>query len=417
LPDRANISVARDRTGRKQENVRMTVTRRGFALGTAIGLAAPGLSRPALAQAEPIRIGWLAALTGPSSAPAIGFDRGVHYAVDAINAAGGVKGRKIELVVRDTQGDPTKAVNAVQDMISRAKVHAVWGPTNSGEALATTPIMARAMMPNVHPCFVDTLIDPVKYPNAFRMAPSNSQIDNAVSDYCVKNLGLKTVAVVGDTTGYGTTTVASSTAAFLKRGAAVAYKGTIDPTQPDVTPDMLRMRAAGAQAIVVWSVSPGLCARLMNARATMGWDVPLVGHPTMGSGEVGKLIASPKNWEKVYILGFRNCSFGADGKLPAHVQSFVDSVQGKIELNDTILWWVLDGVDAINVIADAVRATGGTDPAKMVAHLDTLNAYKGLYATYSWSKAQHNGLTPNDLVMSEANSQRMGAYKLAPGYT
>jgi branched-chain amino acid transport system substrate-binding protein len=396
----------------------MEITRRGLGLaaaGTVLG--STSLARPALAQSEPIRIGWLAALTGPSSAPAIGFDRGVHYAVDAINAAGGIKGRKIELVVRDTQGDPTKAVNAVQDMISRARVHAVWGPTNSGESLATTPIMARAKMPNVHPCFVDTLIDPVKYPNAFRMAPSNTQIDDAVSDYCVKNLGLKSVAVVGDTTGYGTTTVASSTAAFIKRGANVAYKGTIDPTQPDVTPDMLRMRNAGAQAIVVWSVSPGLCARLMDARATMGWDVPLVGHPTMGSGEVGKLIAKPANWEKVYILGFKNCSFGADGKLPAHVQSFVDSVKGKIELNDTILWWVLDGVDAINMIANAVRESGGTDPAGMIGYWDTLTKYPGLYATYTFSKTMHDGLPASDLVMSEANSQRLGAYKLAPGYT
>jgi branched-chain amino acid transport system substrate-binding protein len=118
----------------------MALGRRHLVAGTIGTLAAPPLARPALADSEPLRIGWLAALTGPSSAPAIGFDRGVRYAVDAINAAGGVKGRKIELVVRDTQGDPTKAVNAVQDMISRTKVHAIYGPTNSGEALATTAI-------------------------------------------------------------------------------------------------------------------------------------------------------------------------------------------------------------------------------------------------------------------------------------
>ena len=147
---------------------------------TAALLGAAPFPRPALAQTSPILIGWLAALTGPSSAPAIGFDRGVRFAVDEINAAGGVKGRKIELVTRDTQGDPTKAVNAAQDMISRQKVHAIWGPTNSGEALATTPIMARAKMPNMHPCVVDSLIDPAKYPNAFRIAPSNSQWDDAV---------------------------------------------------------------------------------------------------------------------------------------------------------------------------------------------------------------------------------------------
>jgi branched-chain amino acid transport system substrate-binding protein len=396
----------------------MNISRRGLTLGGA-GLATAsglGLAAPALAQGEPIRVGWLAALTGPSSAPAIGFDRGVRHAVEAINAAGGMRGRRMELVVRDTQGDPTKAVNAAQEMISRARVHAIWGPTNSGESLATTPIMARARMPNVHPCFVDTLIDPARFPNAFRMAPSNSQIDDAVSAYGVNILKLKKFAVIGDTTGYGTTTVNSSSASFKRRDAEVVYSGTIDATQPDLTPDMLRMRGAGAESIAVWTVSPGLISRIMNVRANMGWDIPLIGHPAMGSGEVGHLIARPQNWEKTYILGFRNCSYGADGKLPDHVQAFVDSVKGKINFEDTTLWWVAAGVDAINVIAKAVQESGGTDPAAMIAYWNSVRGFPGLYANYTWSPENHNGLTEQDLVMSEANSLRQGAYKLAPGY-
>ena len=396
----------------------MTTTRRGLMVGGA-GFAAAsgfGLGRPAIAQGEPLRIGWLAALTGPSSAPAIGFDRGVRYAVDALNAAGGVGGRKLELVVRDTQGDPTKAVNAAQEMISRARVHAIWGPTNSGESLATTPIMARAKMPDIHPCFVDSLIDPAKYPNAFRMAPSNSQIDDAVSGYGVDIMKLKRFAVVGDTTGYGTTTVGSSAAAFAKRGAEVVYKATIDATQPDLTPDMLRMKNAGAEAIAVWTVSPGLISRLMNVRANLGWDVAFIGHPAMGSGEVGKLVAKPENWGKTYILGFKNCSYRPDGKLPAHVQDFVDRTRGKIELEDTTLWWVLSGVDAINLIAGAVKETGSSDPAAIIGHWNAVKDYPGLFASYTWSKDEHNGLPQGDLVMSEANTQKLGAYRLAPGY-
>ena len=75
------------------------VTRRRFTLGATAAAAAAGVStlsvpRLALAQSEPIKVGWLAALTGPSSAPAIGFNRGVLFAVETINAAGGVKGRK-----------------------------------------------------------------------------------------------------------------------------------------------------------------------------------------------------------------------------------------------------------------------------------------------------------------------------------
>ncbi len=66
-------------------------------------------------------------------------------------------------------------------------MHAVWGPTNSGESLAVTPIMARAKMPNIHPCVVDSLIDPEKFPNAFRISPSNTQWDDAVRGYASRS--------------------------------------------------------------------------------------------------------------------------------------------------------------------------------------------------------------------------------------
>src|SRR5664280_1657431 len=138
----------------------MRISRRDVLLGSAGALSSATLPfpKPAIAQSEPIKIGFLAAMTGPSSAPTIGFNRGVVFAADTINAAGGVKGRKIEVITRDTQGDPTKAVNATQELISQLKVDAIWGPTNSGESLATTSIMARSKMPNVHPCVVDSLI-------------------------------------------------------------------------------------------------------------------------------------------------------------------------------------------------------------------------------------------------------------------
>src|SRR5260370_33497721 len=174
----------------------MAISRRDVLLGSAgvLGTAAFCLPTPAIAQSEPIKIGFLAAMTGPSSAPTIGFNRGVIFAVDAINSAGGVKGRKLEVITRDTQGDPTKAVNATQELISQSKVHAICGPFTSGEALATTPIIARGKLPNLHPCVVETLIDTAKFPNAFRLAPSNSQWDDAGRNYCLHILKAKKFA-------------------------------------------------------------------------------------------------------------------------------------------------------------------------------------------------------------------------------
>ncbi|MGH7044087.1 MAG: ABC transporter substrate-binding protein [Acetobacteraceae bacterium] len=396
----------------------MRITRRHALAGSAAGAATlvSGLARPALAASEPIRFGWLAALTGANSAPAIGYNYGVHWAVDRINAAGGVKGRKIEVVTRDTQGDPTKAVNAAVEMASRAKVHVVFGPTNSGEALATTPILARYKIPNMQQGVLDQLIDPKKYPYAFRNAATNTQWDTANRNYCVNVLKAKSVAVLGDNTGYGTTAVAASVAAFRKAGLKVAYDAVIDANAQDLAPDLLRARNAGADVVTVWSDSTGLDARMMNARARIGWDVVLAGHPAMGSGGVAKLLDKPSNWDKVYIVGYRKCSFDAHGKLPAPAQAFVESVHGKIPLADTSLWWVVAAVDAVNLVADAVKTTGSSSAEAIAGYWNTLRGWPGLFGDYTFTPTQHNGYPTNEVVMSAANSERNGAFALAPGY-
>lgn len=395
----------------------MNVSRRSLALGSAaLGLSAPALPTPALAQSEPIRIGWLAAMTGPSSAPAIGFNRGVLYAAEAINAAGGVKGRRVEIITRDTQGDPTKAVNATQEMISQLRVHAIWGPTNSGESLAVSAIIARGRMPNIHPCVVDSLIDVRRYPTAFRIAPSNTQWDDAVRGYTMNILGKKKVAVIGDTTGYGVSAANASVAAFQRDGAEVVYKANIDATQPDMTPDMLRARTAGAEAIIIWSVSTGMIARLLNTRGTMGWDVPFVGHPALASGEIGTLVSRPQNWEKVYAIGYKSCSYDDAGKLPPRNEELVQRLQGKVNLQDTLLWWVACGIDAVDLVAKAVDATGSSTSEAITRHWNGLTDYPGYYGTYSFTATEHNGFPISELVMSAANTARNGTFALAPGY-
>src|SRR5690242_4488284 len=123
----------------------MSVRRRQVLTGSAAGAVtlASGLASPAIAANEPIRIGYLPALTGPSSSTGVAMNRGTLFAIEELNAAGGINGRKIELIVRDTQSDPTKAVNGAAELIHRQKVNIISGPGNSGESLAATPLIAR----------------------------------------------------------------------------------------------------------------------------------------------------------------------------------------------------------------------------------------------------------------------------------
>src|SRR5208283_2130909 len=103
-----------------------------------------------------------------------------------------------------------------------------FGPTNSGESLATTPILARSKVPSLQVVQLDQLIDPAKYPNAFRFAPNNSQWDDANRHYITDVLRAKKVAVIGDNTGYGTTATAVSIENFKKAGIEVVYDAVID---------------------------------------------------------------------------------------------------------------------------------------------------------------------------------------------
>src|SRR5262249_40549105 len=114
----------------------MRLTRRQALVSAGAAALAGGIAKPAIAAKEPIRVGYLPALTGPSSSTGIGINRGIQLAVQEINAAGGIDGRQLELITRDTQSDPTKAVNGAAELTRGQNVSAVFGPVNSGEALA-----------------------------------------------------------------------------------------------------------------------------------------------------------------------------------------------------------------------------------------------------------------------------------------
>src|SRR6266850_2532366 len=121
----------------------MSITRRQALKSASAAVLASTIAKPAIAQKSPILIGYLPALTGPSSSTGVGIHRGVQMAVDEINKAGGVDGRMLELISRDTQSDPTKAVNGAAELTRGHKVSVMFGPVNSGEALAVVPLLAQ----------------------------------------------------------------------------------------------------------------------------------------------------------------------------------------------------------------------------------------------------------------------------------
>lgn len=397
----------------------MKITRRkALAGGAAVAAtAATGVFKPAIADSSPIAIGYLPAFTGLGSSTGIGIGRGTEFGVKLINDAGGIKGRKIELVVRDTQSDPTKAVNAAAELTRRHKVSCIWGPLNSGETAAVMANIARDKVAHLHPCWVDSLVDVKKYPLAFRSAPSNEQIGGAANHYVVNVVKAKKIAVISDATGYGTASLDAYVPMLKKIGAEVVYSSSVDANNPDLKPELLRMQSAGAEAIMPWSVNAGFLARIINTRADLNWDIPIVGQTTLGSGQTKALLAKPENWNKVYPNNFRNLCYDASGKLPAQTVDFVARLtKANVPISDTLLWWIACGFDGANLIAEALREAGTSTP-DIVAYWNTkVKNWKGNYGTITFTPENHNGFADTDVIMAQANSLKDGAFSLAPGY-
>ncbi len=386
-------------------------------LALAAAVAALPLASVAQSAAGPIKIGWLVALTGPNSSPGIGFDRGIKFAVEEINQAGGIKGRKLEVVTRDTQGDPTKAVNAALELMNKEKVDFMVGPTNSGEGLATTPLIARNKTPSLVYGVVDTLIDPEKYPYTFRILPSNKQWTDAAHNYILKTLKVKKVALIGDATGYGTATSNLSEQELKRLGATISYKALIEANQSDVNADIQKARNSGAEVVLVWSDSAALNARLINARAEANWTAPIVGHPALGSGAIKPLLTKPENWNAVYNIGYKQTSFDKAGKLPEATTKFLAAVTNKkVRVDDTTLWWIAAGYDAVQLIRRGYESAGSSKPDDVKKALESLNEFSGAYGRYTYTATNHNGYDVNDIVMNRADSFKDGSYTLAPGY-
>src|SRR5438105_8350861 len=393
----------------------MSMTRRQALKSAGAAVLASGIAKPAIAAKDPILIGYLPALTGPSSSTGVGINRGVQMAVQEINAAGGVDGRQIELISRDTQSDPTKAVNGAAELTKGHKVNVVFGPINSGEAIPVVPLLARANVPQLHPCWVDQLADAKKYPLCFRNGPTNQQIGGAANRYVVEVLKKRKVAVVSDTTGYGTASVNAYVPMLKQIGADVVYQGNVDAANPDLKPELLRMQSAGAEAIMPWSVNAGFLSRIINTRGQMGWDLPIVAQTTLGSGQTKALLEKPEYWNKVYSNNFRQVCY-AGGKLPPRAQEFVDRLKkAKIEFGDTLLWWVALGWDGGMMMADALKAAG-PKADDIVAFYNKVKDWPGIYGTVTWTPEQHNGFPDSEVVMCEVNSLKDGAFNLAPGY-
>jgi branched-chain amino acid transport system substrate-binding protein len=382
------------------------ISRRTLLQGAGAAGLASGLAMPAIAQNKPIRVGWIVAVTGMFATNARAQDYGFTMAVQDLNEKGGLLGRKVEIVMRDSAADPAKAVSFAKELVYNEKVDAMFGPTNSGEILPTEAIVAGAKKLQIFSGTVDELVDPVKYPLVFRDQNSNSQWIKAAIKFMTEDLKRSRIAIINDNTGYGVLTRDAVTQLLAQRNLKPVYTATVDPDKPDITDEVLKARAAGADAITEWSNAAGYVARLINARSEQNWNVPVVGHPTILQDAVGNLLSKRSYWDNVYGTSYRSSLVDANGRLPANVEAFLDKHK------DTVgpflvagLFSILTGHSNGFIYAAGVTKAGDTDPFKIKAALESIPLIDAPYGHYSFTPTDHTGFHDEDVVVVNASAQ------------
>ena len=261
LPARATAPIARPM--------------RAAALALLMSLASGG-PWSAQAQGTAVRIGIIAPLTGPSADFGTSVQQGAQLAAAEINAAGGVLGRPLELVVKDDRGDPAAGLAAATSLVTEGNVVATIGFCNTGVAMKSLDLFESHHQVLIVPCAQGTAITKRAATGdsmVYRVAPKDALNAEFLVGEIVDRRKLAKVAILADTTGYGDGGVADVGAQLARRGLQPAYVGRFAADASSLKDLLDAARAAGAQALVVYTVGPGEAAAV-KARAAMKWDVP-----------------------------------------------------------------------------------------------------------------------------------------------
>lgn len=173
-----------------------------LAVMAVLAFALTGMAGPGMAD-ETIKMGVVGPRTGEAAATGTAFEEGIALALDKINGAGGVLGKKVEVIFEDTAGDPAKAAGGIEKLITKDKVVTVLGESHSSAALAEIDVANRNKVPLIIAEAWHDDITKKNYPYVFRAGPCNSGVVNDSIMGFVKQYGFKRVAVFAENTDWG----------------------------------------------------------------------------------------------------------------------------------------------------------------------------------------------------------------------
>lgn len=367
------------------------------AVVAAIALCA---STAALA-ADPIKIGLSGPYTGGSSPMGVSMRDGARMAAAEINKAGGVLGRQIQLVERDDEAKNERGVQVAQELINRERVVATVGFINTGVALAAQRFYENAKIPVMNAVATGSQITkqflPPQYADNYIFRTSAADVIQAemITEQAVDKDGFKKVAIFADSTNYGQLGREDLEKALARRGLKAVAEEKFNIGDVDMTPQLLRAKGAGAQAILTYGIGPEL-AHVANGMATLGWKVPMIGSWTLSMSNF--IDNAGKNGNGAMMPE----TFIQEGNTPKRKQFIADYQRTyKVERIPSPVS-AAQGYDAMYLLAAAIQQAGSTDGVKIREALENLQKpVVGVIKTYKrpYTHDDHEAIQKADVVM------------------
>jgi branched-chain amino acid transport system substrate-binding protein len=249
------------------------IGRRKFLAASA--LAAAALPLPAFAQGKPVRIGLLTVKTGPLAQGGIQMEQGMIRFLKDRNYT--LAGRKAELVVADTGGNPAGTKSKTQELVERDNVDLIIGPLAAFELLAITDYAAQHKMPILSLAAAEDMTQRRPNPYFVRASATSAQTMHPLADYAAKELKLKRVITISEDFAFGHEQMAGFQRVFEDAGGRVAKKLWPPLVTPDYTPYLAQI--SGAEA-VVHGFAGSNPLRFMKQYKDAGLKLPVLGGGT-----------------------------------------------------------------------------------------------------------------------------------------
>ncbi|HOD50871.1 MAG TPA: ABC transporter substrate-binding protein [Candidatus Hydrogenedentes bacterium] len=373
-----------------------------------LGVVSFQKSAAAAASAKPIKIGALFSVTGPASFLGAPEEKTVKMLEEKINAAGGVLGRKIQVIVKDTQGSPEKAVSFAKQLIEEEQVLAIIGPSTTGETMQIKGLCEENKMILVSCAAAESITNPVaKY--VFKTPQKDSQAVTWIYNI-MKDLGISKIAVVTSNDGFGNQGKLQLEAAAADHGIEILVNEVYDKQATDLTDILTKVKGtAGVQAVVNWSIVPAQSIVAKNMKQ-IGLDVPLFQSHGFGN---------PKYVEQAGVAA-EGTLFPAGrllvvGELPddhpqkALLAAYKKDYETKYEENVSTFGG--HAYDALTVVVEGIKKAGSIDRDKVRDAIESLKGFAGTAGIFNFSPEDHTGLGLDAFDMMTVKDGKFSLYK------